>query len=45
MYATHEFGAKKNTENSFVPIRDESDEKRAVLVGKKLLLLCCVVGR
>lgn len=44
MYATHEFGAKRKTMNSFMLIRDESDYEKETWVREVLFLLRCVVG-
>lgn len=43
-HATLEIGAHKKMMNSFVLIRNESDEEKEVWVGRALLLFLCVVG-
>lgn len=42
-YATHESGAERKTVDTLVLVREESDEKKEMCVGKVLLPFCCVV--
>lgn len=45
VYATHEFGAEKRMMESYVLVRDYSDEEKKISVGRVTLLFSCVVGK